>query len=157
MATMVGFEATLIGLLNDLIELDYDAIEAYKAAIARVEHVGDRGQLASFLEDHQRHVDDLSALVREMGGEPAKSADIKQVLTKGKVVIGGLLGDRVVLEAMKTNETDTNTAYERAVARTDLPAHVRTALEKNLADERRHREWIVQRISESEGVLNLHS
>jgi uncharacterized protein (TIGR02284 family) len=155
MATLVGTELTLMGLLNDLIELDYDAIEAYKAAIGRVDNLGDRSQLASFLEDHRQHVEDLSALVRDMGGEPAEGADIKQVLTKGKVVIGGLLGDRMVLEAMKTNETDTNTAYERAVARADLPAHVRKVLEKNLADERRHREWIVQRVSEAEGILRL--
>jgi uncharacterized protein (TIGR02284 family) len=155
MATMIGTEATLIGLLNDLIELDFDAIEAYKAAIARVDNVGDRSRFASFLEDHQRHVDDLTVLVRELGAEPAKEGDLKQVLTKGKVVIGGLLGDRLVFEAMKSNETDTNTAYERACARTDLPAHMRTVLQRNLADERRHREWILQRLDEAEGVLRI--
>lgn len=155
MATMVGSETSLIKLLNDLIELDYDAIEAYKAAIARVDDLNDRGQLASFLEDHQRHVDDLGPLVRELGGEPAEAGDLKQILTKGKVVIGGLLGDRIVLEAMKSNETDTNTAYERAVGRRDLPANVRAVLARNLADERRHRAWIVQRLNEAEGVLRL--
>jgi len=155
MATMTGTQATLSGLLNDLIELDFDAIEAYKAAIGRVDNINDRGQLASFLQDHQRHVEELSALVRELGSEPADGGDIKQVLTKGKVVIGGLLGDRMVLEAMKTNEADTNTVYERAVARTDVPAHVRIVLARNLADERRHREWIVRRLDEAEGVLRL--
>lgn len=155
MATMTGTQATLGRLLNDLIELDFDAIEAYKASIGRVANINDRSQLASFLQDHQRHVEELSALVSELGGEPAEGGDIKQVLTKGKVVIGGLLGDRMVLEAMKRNEADTNTAYERAVARTDLPAHVRAVLARNLADERRHREWIVQRLDEAEGVLRL--
>lgn len=155
MATMTGTETTLIGLLNDLIQLDFDAIEAYKAAIGRVDNLSDRSQLASFLEDHQRHIQDLTPLVLELRGEPAQEGDIKQVLTKGKVVIGGLLGDRMVLEAMKTNEGDTNTAYERAASRTDVPAHMRAVLAKNLADERRHRDWIVQRLAEAEGVLHL--
>ncbi|AKT38594.1 PA2169 family four-helix-bundle protein [Chondromyces crocatus] len=155
MATMIGSEATLIELLNDLIELDFDAIEAYKAAISRVDNLNDRAQLASFLEDHQRHVDDLSPFVRELGGEPAKEGDLKQVLTKGKVVLGGLIGDRVVLAAMKTNEDDTNTAYERALKRNDVPMRMRVVFERNLADERRHREWLVKRIGEAEGTVRL--
>lgn len=155
MATMTGTETTLCALFNDLIQLDFDAIEAYKAAIKRVNNIGDRTRLAGFLQDHQRHIQDLTPLVIELGGKPAEEGDMKQILTKGKVVIGGLLGDRMVLEAMKTNEADTNTAYERAVLRTDVPAHMRTVLARNLADERRHRDWIVQRLDEAESVLHL--
>ena len=40
---------------------------------------------------------------------------MKALLTKGKVVIAGLMGDEAILQAMRTNEADTNTAYERAV------------------------------------------
>ncbi len=71
MATTVGMETNLVDLLNNLIELDFDAIEAYKAAISRVDDMSDRAQLARFLEDHQRHVADLSPLVERLGGVPA--------------------------------------------------------------------------------------
>lgn len=54
---------------------------------------------------------------------------VTTVLTKGKVVLGGPMGDKAVLQAMKTNEDDTNTAYERA-----------------LGDERRQRDWMVETI-----------
>jgi uncharacterized protein (TIGR02284 family) len=145
MATMTN-QRELVQLLNNLIELDFDAIEAYKAAIERLVDTGDKAQLGQFLEDHRRHVSDLSTLVAGLQGTPATHADMKQVLTKGKVVLGGLIGDKAILQAMKSNEDDTNRAYEKATARSGIPAHIREVLERNLQDERRHRAWMEQRI-----------
>lgn len=150
MATLVGTQKELSALLNQLIELDFDAVEAYKAATERIEAANDRAQLEFFMGDHERHTRELTALVQQMGEKPATQADIKQVLTKGKVVIAGLISDRAILMAMKTNEDDTNTAYERAVKRNDLPVAVRTVLERNLADERRHRAWIEARLGQQQ-------
>jgi hypothetical protein len=48
-----------------------------------------------------------------------------------------------VLRAMKSNEDDTNTAYERAAARSDLTLELQALLRRSLDDERRHRAWIV--------------
>jgi uncharacterized protein (TIGR02284 family) len=145
MATMTN-ERELIQLLNGLIELDFDAIEAYKAAVERLVDTSDKAQLGQFLEDHRRHVSDLSSLVSQMNGTPKNHADVKQILTKGKVVLGGLIGDRAILQAMKSNEDDTNRAYEKALGKSIAPAHIREALERNLQDERRHRAWIEQRL-----------
>jgi hypothetical protein len=50
-----------------------------------------------------------------MGRNPPKEGDMKSILTKGKVVMAGLIGDKAIFEAMRMNEADTNTAYERAV------------------------------------------
>jgi hypothetical protein len=102
--------------------------------------------MASYLEDHRRHVRDLSALLRAAGREAPPGPGAGRVLTKGKVVLGGLLGDRSVLAAMKSNEEDTNAAYQRALSRADVPAEVKVALERNLADERRHRDWLLTRL-----------
>jgi uncharacterized protein (TIGR02284 family) len=146
MATMVGNQKDLTKLLNALTELDFDAIEAYRVAIDKLENVGDRGQLGSFMADHQRHVTELQRLVIEYGERPAVDSDAKAILTKGKVYLGGIFGDRAILLAMKTNEDDTNTAYERAAARDDLPSHVRAVITKNLGDERRHRAYIQSRL-----------
>ena len=146
MATLVGTQKQMTDLLHQLIELDYDAIEAYRAAIARLEDGGDRAQLATFMADHERHVRDLTSTLTGLGQKAPGGADLKQVLTKGKVVLAALVGDRAILRAMKSNEDDTNTAYERAFRRTDLPSHLRTLIEKNLADERRHRAWLETRL-----------
>ena len=151
---MVGHEKDTVKLLKDLIELDYDAIEAYRAAIDRLEDVSDKTQLRRFLEDHERHVSDLTFLVRGMGAEAPVGGDIKRVLTKGKVVISGLLGDRAILLAMKSNEDDTNTAYERAAGRTDLPANAREVIERNLSDERRHRAYLEGRLAKQQPVAH---
>lgn len=147
MATMVGREKDLVKLLNDLIELDLDAVEAYRTAIDKLENVGDKAQLGLFMNDHQRHVRELQQLVVGMGANPASSADVKAVLTKGKVALGGIFGDRAILLAMKTNEDDTNTAYERAAARDDLPIHFREVIVRNLGDEHRHRLYIENRLA----------
>ena len=44
---------------------------------------------------------------------------------------------------MRTNEADTNTAYERAVEFDGLPSTTRDILQRGLEDERRHRLWVL--------------
>lgn len=146
MATLVGTQHKLVDAIDALLELDYDAIEAYRAAIDRLSDEADKAQLRSFMADHQRHVSELTPIVTRLGGKPAMGPDVKQWLAKGKVVILGLAGDNAVLLAMKTNEEDTNTAYERMLGRDDVTADIRPVLERNLADERRHKAWIEARL-----------
>ncbi len=152
MATMVGTQKEIADLLNALIELDLDAVEAYEAAIERLQDPADKVRLGEFKQDHQRHVSELQPIVSEFGEKPAAVPDFKRVLTKGKVVLGSLLGDRAILVAMKTNEDDTNTAYDRAVDRDDLPTHISGVLMRNRADERRHRAYIEKRLEEYEAT-----
>ena len=86
-----------------------------------------------FMSDHQRHTRDLAKVVQDYGETPATHADLRQVLTKGKVVISSLLGDRAILAAMRSNEDDTNKAYERAVSRT---AFGKTIAQQTVTQER---------------------
>jgi len=147
MTKMTTDSTHLIKHLNALIALDLDAIEAYEAAIARLNDATDKAQLARFLGEHQRHVADLSPLVQEFGGEPTTKADFKRVLTKGKVVVAGVAGDKGVLEAMKSNEETTTKTYRKALEDAGLPIEVRSVVERNFSDEERHLAWIEQRLS----------
>jgi uncharacterized protein (TIGR02284 family) len=142
----LGAPGSLARHLNDLIELDLDAIEAYEAAIARLSDPADKVQLGRFLEDHHRHAVDLSPLVQEAGASPATAPDFRRVLTKGKVVLMGLAGDIGVLEAMKSNEETTTKTYERASRDAGLPLQAKAIVDRNYADEQRHLSWIEQRI-----------
>ncbi len=142
MTTTIGRETEVQALLNDLVALDFDAVAAYNAAVERLEDPEARKQLTAFRADHERHIRDLQALMHSIGQEPPTEADTKGVLTKGKVVIAGLAGDRAILQAMLSNEQDTNTAYERAAKREDMDAETRELMHGNLEDERRHRAWI---------------
>ncbi|HVH43707.1 MAG TPA: DUF2383 domain-containing protein [Labilithrix sp.] len=152
MATMVGKQKDIGDLLNALIELDLDAVEAYDAAIDRIDDLDDKARLGEFRSDHERHVRELQPLVVELGEKPAEGPDIKRVLTKGKVVLASLIGDRLILLAMKTNEDDTNVAYDRAVARDDIPAHIHEVLLRNRDDERRHRAYMEKRLADFDTV-----
>lgn len=145
----------LVKQLNDLIALDYDAIEAYQAAIERLEDPDGRAQLRSFLGDHERHTTELAVHVRQLGGAPVTGGGFQRFLTKGKVVLANLAGDAAILKAMRSNEEQTNRGYEdglREADRLNAPRDVRMTLQRNLADERRHRSWIESRI----GVLEHH-
>jgi uncharacterized protein (TIGR02284 family) len=153
--SIMGSKENGVDLLNALLDVERDAIEAYRAAAQRLAEPRDRARIVGFMEDHLRHVEELSALVRGASGEPARRGDVKQILARGKVVILSLLGDRLVLEAMKANESDVLTAYEGAIERADLPDNIRAVLRRNLAGERRHVDWIVDRLDAAEGLLRL--
>jgi hypothetical protein len=78
-----------------------------------------------------------------MGATPPEGGDMKSLLTQGKVMLGSLVGDQAILEAMRSNEADTNTAYERAVGHPGVEGATREVLKRGLADERRHCEWVL--------------
>lgn len=146
MVTTVGLDSDFDTVLKDLISLDYDAADAYQSAIDRLDTPSFKQALSDFREDHLRHIRELSAIVRHLGLEAPTGPDIKVALTKGKVVVADLFGDEAILRAMKTNEDDTNTAYERAFHHKNMVPLAREVVERGLADERRHRAAIIDMI-----------
>ena len=146
MTTLIGTQRDPATLLAALIALDYDAIAAYQVAIDRLDHRECREHFKHFRDDHERHVRDLGHLLRSMNVEPPSGADIKQILTAGRVLLSDIVGgDRAILEAMMTNEEESNCAYQNAVSHCDLPGTIRLTIERHLADERTHRAWIEDR------------
>lgn len=128
--------------LNDLIELDHDAISAYAAAIERLETEEFRRQLTTYKGDHERHTQNLGGVVTQLGGTPKQHTDAMEILTKGKVVIAGLVGDKAILGAMKANEEVTNKTYSHVLKAIEGHPEAETVVAANLEDERRHKEWI---------------
>ena len=143
--------------LNDLIQLDFDAIEAYQAAIERLDSADYRAHLEAFMRDHERHTVNLAEQVRLLGGTPKTKGDFMAVLTKGKVVIGQIGEDKGILMAMNANETVTNKAYEKVLA--DIGAHptAEAVVRGNLADERRHKAWIEEALEAMKDADDLHA
>jgi hypothetical protein len=107
----------------------------------------EKAQLRVFLKDHERHVADLRAIVVGTHEKAAEKGDFKAVLSKGKVVLGSLGGDKAILAAITSIEEATIAAYERATQRDDLPRELRDVLMANLADERRHVGYMESRIA----------
>ncbi|RZI45260.1 DUF2383 domain-containing protein [Candidatus Finniella inopinata] len=142
MATFVGTQSDFVKALKELIELDYDAVEAYQAAINRLDNTTYIEKLESFKADHQRHITELSILLKKHSEDaPTGPSLAKQWLTKGKVVLANLVGDNTILSAMRSNEEDTNKAYERMQNYPDMWQDGIEILKRGLEDERRHKAW----------------
>lgn len=146
MATLVGTQDKLVDSVKSLIELDYDAIEAYQVAIDNLENQQHKRQVEKFCNDHRRHVDRLSLLLEERGIKINLGPDSKKWLAKGKVTIAQLLGDRAILESMLSNEEDTNNAYYNMDNRIDLWEDLKSLVKGGLEDEKHHKKWLGEAI-----------
>lgn len=147
MVTLVGTQNDFSNSLKELIELDFDAVEAYQAAINRLESETFKMKFKEFLSDHERHIRELSELLRSYSEDAPEGPSIaKQWLTKGKVVLANIVGDKAILQAMSSNEIDTNVAYERMNQREDKWPESIEILQRGLEDEKRHKNWIEEQL-----------
>jgi rubrerythrin len=143
MVTFVGTQADFGDALKDLIELDYDAVEAYEAAVNRLENQVFKEKLNIFKADHEWHIQELTNVLNKRDIEPPSGPSAgKQWLAKGKVVLANLIGDTTILRAMISNEIDTNSAYERISLREDMWPEAKDIVRRGLEDERRHKKWL---------------
>src|SRR5215475_8737245 len=94
----------LIEELSDLIRFDHDAIGAYDEAIEKIDQTEIRTQLQQFRADHERHVVELSAIVRQHGGSPPVKPGARGIIRKTMTKIAGLMGVEATMQAMRSNE-----------------------------------------------------
>lgn len=128
---------------SDLIRFDYDAIGAYDQAIDALKDPQLSQPLTSFRGDHERHVTELSALVRKLGGAPPQAPGARGFIRKAMTKVAGLVGPEATLKAMKSNEEVLNKQYANR-ANMDFPADVLSVIQKNYQDEQRHLAWVEQ-------------
>ncbi|EPX62451.1 hypothetical protein D187_008639 [Cystobacter fuscus DSM 2262] len=127
--------------LNDLIALDIDAVGAYQAAINRIDVESLRMNLREFQQDHERHIRDLSQVVKTLGGTPRQKPDAKGFILKGFTAVTSMMGTEAALQAMRGNENLTNRTYRNALNEEWSP-EARAIIERNYADEQRHLAFI---------------
>ncbi len=128
----------IVKALNELVQLDYDATKTYEQALEHVDDPEVRADLAAFREDHLRHITELSAAVRDLGGEPIDpQRDVKGFVLESMTRLRSASGTAGALKAMRLNEKLTNRSYDKA-AELSLPPAARQIVLANLDDERRH-------------------
>jgi len=142
MVTMIGNEGSIEKLVKDLLYLEHGAISAYDSCIERLDDKTLSSKIAEFKQDHLQHVVVLNDIARELGVEAPTEGDMKQILTTGKIALADLFGDSAILKAMKTNEDDTVTAYERASRHEGAIPQSKAFFVKAHEDEVRHRAWM---------------
>lgn len=141
MDTQVLTQDKIIEELNEVLQIDLDAVGAYQAAINSIDDIEIKSQLIEFRRDHERHIADLSAIVRRCGGNPVAHADLKGMLQKGMTKVAGLVGTEATLRAMLTNERTTNAVYAKHCQK-NFPPDILDVLRRNYGDEQRHYSWI---------------
>jgi hypothetical protein len=113
----------VVAVLNRLIHLEHDAIDACRFAGGGTTDRGDRARYAAWTEHHRRHVEELAALVRSLGGEPAP-----RVLR--------VSWPSFSLEIVNAVHRRIATAYADAASQPGIPVDVLAVLERTLAEER---------------------
>ena len=105
----------LVAELNDLLQLDHDAVQSYGLAIRELEHPAYRETVRRYMADHQRHVEELTGLITTHGGLPIDIPHPTGVAKLAKQAVGGLGDDRRVLLAFRANERQARDKYVRAM------------------------------------------
>lgn len=145
-------DTRILAALNDLLQLDYDAIGAYEVAVERLEDRALAPRIEEFVRDHDRHVRELNLLIQGMGGTPSNEPHSTGPLKQALQALGALGGDRGTLTALRTNELRVRAKYRAAAARASgWPADARSIVQRNALDEERHYRWVVDALGEMEG------
>ena len=129
--------------LNDLLQLDHDAIGAYDIAIEKLADRDHANQILGFRRDHERHIQELNELVATLGGEAKNQPHLTGPFKQALQSLGALGGDRGVLAAFRQNELQVRSKYELYAARANhWPPNVKRAIDRNALDEERHYRWV---------------
>jgi rubrerythrin len=137
-----ALDAAHVATLNDLLQLDHDALQSYALAITELENSAYRETIRRFRTDHERHVSELTGLITRHGGMPVNVPHPTGVLKLATQGAGAVGGDANVLLAFRTNERQARDKYARAAALGEWPADVTSVLRVAAADEARHYDWV---------------
>ena len=143
------FDTTIESIMNDLIQLDIDASYAYTEALKAIQEKDIHEKMQGFKHDHERHITDLTALLKKLGGEPIKhTQDIKGYVIEGMTALRSITGTEGALKAMIMNEALTNKKYHDALEYTGFTEEVRALIRANYEDEKKHKAYIESKVSE---------
>jgi len=137
------YDVELVSDLNDLIQLDRDATEAYTVAINTIRNDSIRDRLVENRADHQRHVEALAGLVRGRGAMAIELPHITGPIKLAVQAMGGAtMRDANVLLALRVVEGQVREQYARYGSR-KWPEDVEAVVRGSRDDEERHYRWVI--------------
>lgn len=129
--------------LNDLLQLDHDAVGAYDIAMEKLEDRDHATQIAGYRRDHERHIRELNELITELGGTPKNEPHATGPFKEALQSLGQLGGDKGLLIAWRTNELAVRTKYDSYAQKANAwPANVKRVIDGAALDEERHYSWV---------------
>ncbi|MBB4637428.1 ferritin-like domain-containing protein [Longimicrobium terrae] len=135
--------AEILDGLNDLLQLDHDAVGAYQIAMEKLQDRDNAAQIGGFLRDHERHIRELNELIADLGGTPKNQPHATGPFKLALQSLGGLAGDRGVLMAFRHNELQVRAKYDSYAAKANLwPTNIKRVVDGAALDEERHYRWV---------------
>jgi rubrerythrin len=155
-STPAAASAEVLEGLNDLLQLDHDAVGAYEIAIEQLENRDHALQIKGFRSDHERHIRELNDLILRLGGspvnEPHATAPLKQALQK----VAAAAGDRALLMAWRANEFQVMTKYDGYARQGRAwPPEAKRLVDEFALDEERHYQWVAGVLGDSAPEVEL--
>ena len=153
--TPTTLDAARVAELNDLLQLDHDAVQAYTVAIDVVRDETLRESLVEFRADHKRHIEQLAALVRARGAVPTELPHPTAPLKLAVQALGAMPGDTSLLLAFKAVEGQVRDKYARFAARS-FPDDAADVIRRAAQDENRHYAWVegaLQKLGAGKGTI----
>jgi rubrerythrin len=147
-ALVLARDVTRIATLNDLLQLDHDAVGAYGIAIHAATDESHRETLREFRADHERHIEEITRLIQDRGGKPLQAPHLPTGVFKLAVQKAGALGGQTaLLMAFKANERQSRDKYRRTAENAD-DLEVADVLARAADDEMRHYDWAMRTLHE---------
>jgi rubrerythrin len=145
--------AEILEGLNDLLQLDHDAVGAYQIAMEKLHDRDHADQIAGFRRDHERHIRELNELIADLGGTPKNHPHATGPFKLALQSLGGLAGDKGVLMAFRTNELLVRTKYDSYASKANhWPTNVKRVIDACALDEERHFRWVSDVLGKDENA-----
>jgi uncharacterized protein (TIGR02284 family) len=139
-------EKELLDAISNLVQLDIDAVHAYKQALKEVDDPIMKDRLQKFQAEHQNHIEVLSEKVADLGGQPPKaSQDFKGYVIEAFAAIRSFTGLKGALRALKTTEEITNRQYGEVVS-WEAPAELKDLLRQYFSEEKIHLDYLTSNL-----------
>ncbi len=144
---MATTEEVLEGL-NDLLQLDHDAVAAYEVAMSKLEDRDHADQIAGFRRDHERHIRELNEAIAELGGTPRNAPHATGPFKAALQGLAAVGGDKGLLIAFRTNELQVRNKYDSYASKALLwPAETKRLVDRAALDEERHYRWVADALA----------
>ena len=135
----------VIATLNDLIETSRDGEEGFRTCADAVKSVQLKEMFRQAASRCAQAVRELQPKVRSLGGDPERRGSVSGSLHRAWVDVKSRITgmDEIVLAECERGEEVAQRAYEDALSK-DLPADVRSMVERQYHGVRQHQERVRQ-------------
>jgi uncharacterized protein (TIGR02284 family) len=127
--------SSAISVLNGLIETCKDGEQGFRTSAEKVKDASLKSLFSKYASQRAGYVQELTAAVTQLGGDPAKSGHIAGAIHRGWLNLKDAFArdeDKAIVFAAESGEDAAMKAYQEALGST-LPANVGTLIQTQYA------------------------